>query len=186
MINETIFGEFTPEMILNSVMTKFALAIIILLCGFILGRFVGRLLNKILQEFELNNILKKATGIQISLEEIIGTGVSYFIYFITIIMALETINLAPFILYILSSGVIIIIIISIILSVKDFFPNVVSSIIIHQKGYIKEGDHVKIDDVEGIVNKINLLETTIVTKNNDSIFVPNSRITRSKIIKFHK
>ncbi|MCF7861471.1 mechanosensitive ion channel family protein [Candidatus Woesearchaeota archaeon] len=172
--------------VVNSILTKLFIAVIIILCGLVLGRILGKLITKVLNEFELNRIMRKATGIKINLEEVTGTALSYFIYFIAIIMALETINIAPMILYILSSGVIIIIIISISLTVKDFFPNVMSSIIIHQKGFIKEGDRIKIEDIEGEIIKINLLETTVRSDNGDEIFIPNGLITRKKVRRFKR
>jgi small conductance mechanosensitive channel len=183
-MNSTLANGF--NIVVNSIMTKLLIAVIIILCGLVLGRIIGKLLSKVLNEFELNQIMRKAAGIKINLEEFTGTAVSYFIYFIAIIMALETIDIAPMILYILSSGVIIIIIISISLTAKDFFPNVISSIIIHQKGFIKEGDRIKIEDIEGKVTKINLLETTIRSDNGDEIFIPNGLITKKKVRRFKR
>ena len=61
---------------------------------------------------------------------------SYFIYFIAIIMALNQVGLTSAILNMLSGAVILLILISMILAIKDFVPNMVAGIFIFQKGII--------------------------------------------------
>lgn len=168
--SDKMFAEF---------FTRFIVAVIILLIGFIIGRLVGKLAQKFLHEIELNNVLKKA-NIKIKLEEIISHFITYFIYFITVIWALNEMGLTTTILNMISATALIIIIISVLLAVKDFIPNSIAGFMIYQKRLIKEGDCIKLDQLEGKVKKITMLETQIKTKAGDVIHIPNSTITKKE------
>ena len=167
-------------------LTRFIVAVIILLIGFIIGRIVGRLLQKILKEVELNNIIKKAMHIKINVEEIISSFAVYFIYFITIIMALSQLGLTTTVLNMISAAIIIIIIISIFLGIRDFIPNLIAGIFIHRKGFVNEGDKIRVKDIEGRIVYINLLETRIKTKKGDVIYLPNTFLMRNQVVKIKK
>jgi small conductance mechanosensitive channel len=166
--------------------TKIVVAIIILFLGLIAGKLISRLIKKVLLEVELNNIVKNATGLNLRLESLISLFVKYFIYFIFFIWALERAGLGSIVLNILAGGVIIIIIISLILSIKDFVPNIISGLFINLKGMIQEGDVIKLDNVEGKIIKVDLIETSIETKKKDIIYIPNSVLIKNKIIKINK
>ena len=167
-------------------LTRFVVAVIIILIGFIIARIVGRLLQKILKEIELNNIIKKATHIKINLEEGLSLFATYFIYFITIIMALSQLGLTTTVLNMLSAAVIIIIIISIFLGIKDFVPNLIAGIFIHRKGFVNEGDKIKVKDIKGKIIYLNLLETRVKTRNGDVIYLPNTFLTKNEVVKLKK
>ena len=178
-LSETInyLNTIFPE-----ILSKLIVAIIIILLGFIIGKVLGKITQKVLHEIELNNIVKKSTGVKISLEEIIGRFTSYFIYFISIIMALNQIGLATTVLYIISGGLVILIILLTFLAIKDFIPNFFSGLFIQYKNMIKEGNSIKVGNVEGKVKKIGLVETEIITPNKDKIILPNSLITKSEVV----
>ena len=166
--------------------TKFIVAIIILLFGFIIGRVLGKVIEKVLHELELNTILKKTVKMKVPLEQIIGQIVMYFIYFVAIIMALKQVGLATDILNIVLGGIMIIIILALFLSIKDFVPNFISGIFIHQKRFIKEGDLIKVKNIEGTITDISLIETIVKTKHGDDIYIPNSVLTKSEVIKIKR
>jgi small-conductance mechanosensitive channel len=167
--------------IFEMVFTKFVVAIIILLIGFIIGKLLGKIIQRALHEIELNNLLQRATGIKISLEEIISSFITYFIYFITVIMALSQIGLTTTVLNMISAAIIVIIILSVFLGIKDFVPNMIAGIFIHQKRFINKGDRIKVKDIEGKIIHINLVETRIETKQKDIIYIPNSMLTKSEV-----
>lgn len=167
-------------------LTKMIVAVIILLIGFIIGRIIGRLFQKLLHEIEVDKILKKAAHIRISVEELFGHIISYFVYFITIIMALKQLGLATDVLNIVSWAIMIVIIVSFFLGIKDFIPNIIAGFIIHRKGFINKGDFIKVKNMHGKVIDINLIETKIQTKKKDIIHIPNSMLTKNEIIKIAK
>jgi len=172
--------------ILSSVFTKLVVAVIIVLIGLVLGKILGKFVQKALHEIELNKIIKKAAGIKASVEEIISTSLSYFIYFIFIVMALNQLGITTVVLHMISGAILIIIIISILLSIKDFMPNMFAGLFIHQIRFIKEGDILKVDNTEGKVVHINLVETKIETKHGDIIYIPNSLLTKKTVVKLKK
>jgi len=188
MVNDSIGGAIgNPVGFLNSVfsqvLTKFVVAIIILLVGFILARILGKFSQRFLGEIEFNKMVKRATGKDVSIEEWIGNFVMYFVYFITIVMALGHIGLTTTVLNMISAAVIIIILISIVLAIKDFAPNVLAGLTIHNKKLIREGDRLKTKNAEGKVIYINLVETRIKTSRGDIIYIPNATLIKSEFIK---
>ena len=189
MVNNTsaIYkGINTLDTLLSGVFTKIVVAIIILLLGFIIGKIMGRLIQKVLHEFQTDKALKNAAGINFSIEHLIGALLSYFIYFISIIMALNQIGLTSIILNMLSGAVILLILISIILAIKDFVPNMVAGIFIFQKGIIKKGDKIAFDKINAKVLETTLIETKLESKSKDTIYIPNSALIKKEITKLKR
>ena len=107
----------------------------------------------------------------------------YLIYFIAVIFALDQIGLTTTVLNIILGVFLLIIVVFIILAFKDFIPNLISGLFIHQKRGLKDGDKINMDGINGIIEHISIIETRIKTKNGDIIFVPNSMLTKHKVIK---
>jgi small conductance mechanosensitive channel len=183
LINNSI--NLLPKL-LSGLFTKMVVAVIILLIGFVIGKILGKIVKNLLHSIEFNQIIKRATGIRISLEEGISVFVTYFIYFLFIIMALNQLGLTTVVLHMISGAILIIIIISILLSIKDFMPNMFSGLFIHRKRFINVGDVIKVENTEGKVVHINLVETKIETDKGDIIYFPNSLLTKNKVIKLKK
>ena len=167
--------------IFQSVLTKFIVAVVIVLLGFIIGRIFGTLTEKLLHEIELNSFIKKNLKIKVSLEEIIGHLVMYAIYFIAIVMALNQIGVTDTIVNLLSFMIIALIAISIFLGIKDYIPNMMAGLMVHQKGFIQEGAYIRVLGIEGRVVKTSLVETIIETPKKDLIYIPNSLLTKNKL-----
>ena len=186
MALEDIFAKLTEygDEFFAQLFTKFIVAVFILLIGFIIGRIVSKIIAKFLKEVELDKVLKKA-GIKAKIENFISNGAKYCIYFISVILAINEIGLTTTILNMISAAALVLIIISFILAIKDFIPNVISGFILYQKSIIKKGDKVKFDQLEGTVIGISLIETQIKTRKGDIIHVPNSTITKKEIIVKH-
>lgn len=166
--------------------TRIIIAIIIMVLGLIVGKISGRLVSKILAEIELDRLIKATTGIKLRLQSFIGSFVSYFIYFIFTIWALEKIGLGSIILNILAGSILILVILALLLGLRDFMPNAVAGMFLHFKGIIKENDWVRFENVEGRVLQVDLVETKIETASNDILYVPNSIIVKNKIFKKKK
>ena len=182
------FAELVDQTIalVTPLINKFVVAIVIIFIGFILGRLLGKFLEKLLHEFELNKLIKEATGFKISLAEILNLIVRYFVYFIFIVMALNQIGITTIVLNMITGAVFIIIILSIFLGIKDFIPNFIAGLAIHRKGFVKQGDKIKLNGMQGKIEQISLVQTSIKTAKGDLIFIPNSLLTKSKVIKLKK
>ncbi|MFC1752922.1 mechanosensitive ion channel domain-containing protein [Thermoproteota archaeon] len=166
--------------------TKFLVSVIILLIGFIVGKLLGRLVFKFLHSLEINENLKNMTGVKIGFEEILEAFTTYFIYFITIVMVLQQLGLATTVLNMIAGGVIVIIILSTLLGVKDFIPNAVAGFVLQRKNFLQVGEVIKVKGMQGKIIKISLVETKIETKDKDIIFIPNSVLTKTEVIKVKK
>lgn len=157
-------------------------AIIILLIGFIIAKLIGRLIQRVLHEAELDSLLKKA-GAKVSFELALAHIAEYFVYFITIIFALNQLGITTFVLYVLAIAAIAVLVISVFLGLRDFIPNFMAGWYIHRNDLIKEKQNVKINGVAGRVVKLSMLDTMIKTKKGDLIYMPNSIVIKSKIVR---
>lgn len=166
--------------------TKLLVAFIILLIGFIIGKLFGKLAGRILHEVEIDSILSRATGRAIKLEHGISVCITYLTYFVTIILVLNQLGITTTVLQMILGAVIIIIVISLILAIKDFVPNAFAGIYIYRHKLIREGERIKVKGIEGIVTHINLIETKLKTKEGDIVYMPNSAITGTEVTKIKK
>lgn len=160
---------------------KFIVAIILLLVGFIIGRILGRLMYKFLHSFEVNENFSKLSGVSVKLEEIAETFTTYFIYFITVVIVLQQIGLATTVLHMIAAGIIILLILSTFLGVKDFIPNAIAGFYIQSKKTFKVGQTIKVKGMSGKIKQITLIETKLETKNGDIILVPNSILHKTEV-----
>ena len=161
-------------------------AVIIALVGFIIGKVLGRVVQRVLHGMEVDNIFKRATQLDITFEHKLGRFTSYLIYAISIIMALNQLNVTTTILQMIIAAVIIIIIIAAALAVKDFVPNAFAGFYIISKKVLEEGQTVRVKGVQGKVIAVTLMETKLQTKSGDLVHVPNSSFTRSELITLHQ
>ena len=168
----TFFSKFLGKLII---------AVVIVLIGFIIGKVCERIIHRLLHELEMDRLMEK-TGIKFSLETVISSLAAYLIYFIAIIMGLSQLGLTTIILYIVVGGIIVLIIVSTLLAIKDYIPNMIAGFFIFRKSKFKEGQKIKINGTEGRVKKIGLVETEILTSKKDKIFIPNSLLVKSKVI----
>jgi small-conductance mechanosensitive channel len=182
MADSILSTLYDPDKLLPPFFVNFAVAIIILILGFVFGRIAGKLVQRVLHEIELNLIIKKATGVKLGLEELIVKVLTYFIYFISIIWALNELGLTTTILTMISGAALIIIIVSVLLAIKDFIPNAFAGFLIHRKRQMKLGDKIKTDGLQGRITRISLIETEIKTPKGDIIYIPNSILTKKQVM----
>ena len=172
---------------LSSKLSDFTLnliaAIVILLVGLVIGRFLGNLTRKVLHELELDKLLREQTRFKIPLEQFLGSLVKFIAYFIAIIFALDQLGLQTAILNIILAIIIMIIVIFMILAIKDFIPNLMAGLFLHQKRNIKPGERIEVNNVEGEVINITLTETKLRTRSGEIVYIPNSVLTKNVVIK---
>ena len=145
-------------------------AIIAILFCYIVYRVLFDLLDKVLEKTSLEKHIKN----------IIKTFVKIIIFFIFIViissaLGIDTTSIiAVFSLFGLAIS----------LSIQNLMSNVAHAIsIILNKPYIV-GDYIKINEYEGNVEEISLLNTKIKTINNEMIYVPNTTIGSNTIINY--
>ena len=183
-INSTFFGDAFQflNILYTKMLGRFVVAIVILLLGFIAGKFIGATLQRALKEIELNKIMRNATGINWSVEKLISNIVMYLIYIVVIIMALEAMQITSTVIYIILTLIVVAVITSFILAVKDYIPNMMAGFTIYRKQIVQLNDKIKVKNIEGKVTHISLTETIVKTKEGDIIFIPNASLTRKEIV----
>ena len=170
--------------VFSGAVSRLLVSLVIFFVGFIIGKLLGKLTAKILHELNVDYLSRKAFGVKFSFEDAISAFVTYFIYFISLIMALNEIGLTTTMFTIIFAAIIVLIVISILLGIWNFIPNFMSGLVIKQKNFLREGDVIKIKDIEGKIIAIDVLETRIKNKHGDIIFVPNLILTKHEIINY--
>lgn len=163
-------------------LSKIVVAVLILLIGLIIGKLLGNFIRRLLNEVQLDKHLRTTTGFKFSPERIISAFVSYFIYFIAIVMFLNSLGLTTAILNMISAAVIIIIVVSFILAIKDFFPNLIAGIMIRSKKLFNEGDVIQIKEVRGRITNIGFMETRLMTPYKEEVIIPNAIFNKRQIV----
>jgi small-conductance mechanosensitive channel len=171
--------------VLSETFLRIVFAILIFLFGLILGKLMGRVVYRMLSEIEINKFIKKSTGFKINADHIVSNFISYSIYFLAIVAGLEQVGIANIMLYLLSAAIIIILVISFFISIRDFIPNFLAGIYLYGQEKIKEGAIVEIDKIKGELTHIDLLHMKVKTKSGDIFFIPNS-IAAKTLIKVKK
>jgi len=164
-------------------MTKVISAIVILLLGVLIARFLSKLIKKVLAEIRTDKILREEIGLKIPVEDFLSNITKYLIYFIAIIIALNQLGLTVTVLYIILIIILVVIIILIVLAFKDFMPNLTAGIFNFQKRNFNINDRIEIKGTEGKIIDKNLIEMTIKTKEGDELIIPNSIFMRERIKK---
>ena len=179
----TSLGNLTAGSLLqsNPVINKIIVAIIIFFVGLIIGRVLGKLVERILREFHVDKTVKDKIGLSTSMQKLVGGIVSYSIYFVFVIIALNYIGITSLLLNILSIIVILVLFISAILSLKDAIPNVLAYSQVSKN--VKEGDTIMVKSVEGKVKDMSMFATIVETKNGDEIRIPNNLFLKETHIK---
>jgi small-conductance mechanosensitive channel len=171
--------------ILGGKIANLIVAVIVLLLGFIIGKVAGRVVKRLLHEIDFDKNLKKA-GVRLSLEKFVSSSVSYFIYFIAIISALNQFGVVTPVFTILLIGLVFFVAAGVLLAVRDFVPNFFSGFYIFRTNLIKQGDTIRVHNTIGVVEQITLTKTRIRTKSKELVFIPNSVIAKSEITKLIK
>ena len=177
MVNQTVVKGAVETA--SSYFTHIAVGIVILLAGFGVGILVKKVVHKLLKEFELNKIMMRV-GINYNLENWVSSILMYLIYLMTIVIFLDHFNIGSIVFYVVLGAILMLIILTFLVGLKDIIPNFIGWIYIQGKDKIKEGHKIELKEISGIIEKIGYLETEIKTDNHDVLYVPNSLFLKSK------
>ncbi|MCX8147206.1 MAG: mechanosensitive ion channel [Candidatus Woesearchaeota archaeon] len=186
------FNEFMNSLagyfseIFEGIYIKVLLAILVFFIGLIIGRIVTKVLHKFLHDVGLNGVLKRVVGKEYDIEKRLSLVAEYSVYLLTAIIVLNQLGVTKVIVYILFSAAVVVIIISSLLTMKDFLPNAIAGLHIYRKKIIKKGNMIDINGIKGRVIGISLVETKIKTKEGNIVYAPNLVITKAHIKKDKK
>lgn len=166
---------------ITSVFTNSVLAALTLLLGLALGQLVGKLVQLVLSQFDLNSALSSA-GLEIPAEQMASSLVTHLIYFVFIIFALSILGLAPHIFSLLGILLSIIIVAYMLLGLRDFVPNAFAGIIIARRKLLKVGLTITTAGLTGTIRHMTLTETRLLTKEGDLIAIPNTQLIKQPVV----
>lgn len=176
-------AEFVDYMdkLFSGVVVSFVVAVLIVLFGFVLGKFLGSLVERLLREAEVDKIFRKV-GIKISFGVVLGTVTSYFIYVAAVVMALEQFGLVKEVFGFLVVAFLVCFVLFLFFVLVDIVPNFIAGWFLHRKKVFGVGDIVRVKNFEGKVVKHGCLNVCLVTKKKDIIRFPNSLVLKSGLV----
>ena len=142
--------------------------------------------SNIIINSKINEAIEKSTSKKILVDKVLGGTLKYLVFFFGLIMALNQVGIGTTILNIISGAILILVLIITFLGLKDFIPNFTAGIFIHMKGFLAQGDRIRMNDIEGVIQNLGLVETAIKTKQHDTIYIPNSKLIMYEVIKRKK
>lgn len=168
----------------SNLLNSLVIAIIIFFIGFIIGRIVGKLLTRLLQELQINKLSSKIIKGRLLLDQFLGNLIAYSIYFIFIIITLDYLKIGKLVMQFMITFVLIILTVSFILGLRDFFPNFLAGLTLFAQKKIKVGDKIEVLDIYGKIENIGMLTTKIQTFKKETVYIPNSIFLKNKLKKF--
>ncbi|MGQ9551525.1 MAG: mechanosensitive ion channel family protein [Candidatus Bathycorpusculaceae bacterium] len=151
---------------LYEILLKLATIGVILTATWIFSRILGSLVSKAVGKFS-PNVTQQAKRI-----------VTWLVWLTGILISLDQLGLElTVILAILTIGGIMLVI-----SIRDILSNVASREVITTYTPFKIGDWIQVGTYVGRVVDITLMDTILMTPDNEIVYIPNSKITKSIII----
>lgn len=158
-------------------------SILILLIGILFSKLISKLFKKLVAKAKLDYVLKNTLKLDIPLEDFMATILKYLLYIVFLILSLQHLGLTTFILNIILIGILSILIIFVMLTLKDLIPNITAGILLHHRKLVNKGEEITIKDIKGKVIDVTLTEIKLETKNKDIIIIPNSILMKNELIK---
>ncbi len=166
--------------LISVVLANSIVALVIFFVGFIIGRVLGKIVEKILKEAELNWIVGKALKKKLPLAEGIAKAVSAAVYAVTIFLALRQLGLAKGVFVVVGAVASLVMIITVFLNVRDFFPNVRA-----RRALLKQrrlGQKIRVHGIQGKIMHIGWMHTKVRAEEGDQYIIPNATVlSESKV-----
>jgi len=157
-------------------------AMLTLIVGFLIAKYTSEFIRDILKSERMMKILKPIGYTEAEID-FLTLLLKYLIYIVAVLAAIAQFAMGSIVIQIVAIIFVIILFLIISYSLKEFVPNAAAGMYIHRNRMIQVGEDVSVDEYRGKVKDVGLLSTTIVTDDNRIAIIPNSIITRRKIIK---
>lgn len=163
----TVAGLFNQIIIF---VPRIILAILVVVIGFIVADFFGKVFEEATSKLFMENVLAKFSG----------ALMKYSISMVAIIIALGLIGLDINAMIVLFSALLAVVVITFSMGLKDLVPNFTAGI--HLKNTLKVGDRIKVGEHSGVVEKIDALSVILRTKNKN-VIIPNAKLVKEPVEK---
>lgn len=160
---------------------KYMIAVLLILIGYIIANFVFKISIKLLTWLELDKLFRKF-GLRVSVSNYLSHFLEFIVYLVFLIMALDEVGITTWVLNIIGILIMMVVLLSLLLTIKDLFPNLYASYNLYQNKELQPGKKIKCNGVEGKIVSINSTETVIEDKNGDLVYVPNSYLISNLMI----
>jgi len=158
------------------------LAVLTLIFGLLFARFFTSFLSDLFKTEKLKKFLEKWNINEPEID--FGMMITrYFLYALTCLLAIAQFTFGMALMQLFAIVFIIVLFLIILYSMREFIPNTAAGLYIKRNDILKEGDKVFVDGFKGEVKTIDLISTTIETEDKRIVIIPNSIVTRRKIIK---
>jgi len=175
------FFNALESFLYSSIVLKIIAALSVFFLGLIAGHLASKFLRKLLSEFAVDKALT-VLNIHFSVEKSLSIFIAYLFYIAGLLQALNILGIGTPLLNIFLILVLLAVLVSFLLFLKDFFPNIIAGFKLKKLG-LKPGIVIVVEDIKGVLESINLLETKIVS-NQEVLFVPNKKFLKGfKIVK---
>ncbi len=164
-VNSSFFDQTSVESILWFVQ-RLAVAGVIIALTWLITKIIGGIISKAL------GLLNPKVALQVN------RIVSAFIWLIGITQALDKLGLDP----IFSIMFIAIVGLAAITAFRDVLPSMTSYNLIKTYELFKIGDWIELDGYFGRVINLTWMNTVLLTRDNEMVYIPNSRISKSNLI----
>lgn len=154
-------------------MPRFIAAILIIVIGFIIADFFGKVFEEAGRRFFQDDVVSSLSG---------GLA-KYMIAIVAIIMALSIIGIDALSLTMMFSIILIAVVAIFIIGIKDILPNFTGGL--HLKRTLKIGESIKIGEYSGTVEKIDSMSITLKNKHKH-ITIPNTMLLNKPIERIKK
>ena len=152
---------------------EIAVGVVILLAGFVFGLLAKKISYRVFQAAQLNKAGSRA-GIVINLEVMLSSLLSWLIYFSSIVLFLNRLEITSIVLYLIAGAILLLVALTVLVGLKDIIPNFAAWVRLRKRNSFVVGRDVNINGIVGTVEKIGHLKTIIRTKNQDSLHAPNT------------
>lgn len=168
-----VLGFTTIAGLFNQIITfvpKLILAILIVIIGFMVSDFFGKVFEEGARKMFREEILGKFSG----------ALMKYSISMISIIIALALLGLDINALLIFFAALLAIVVIVFSLGLKDLIPNY--TVGLHLKNTLKVGDRIKVGEYRGVVERIDPF-SIVLRVNKKNVILPNTLLVKEPIEK---
>jgi len=163
------FTSFTQDIV--KYLPNVIVALVIVIIGFVVAEKAVVALEDFFAESKLPRNI------------IISNSVRYFIYIIVVIMALSQLKISTLVLVVIAAVLSILGAIFVMMGARDISSNFFAGVQIIWYKSIRVGDLIHTDGIEGIVEEIGILSTTVKTEGGDYLIVPNAMIANNVVVK---
>ena len=155
-------GEFTVGKLLAAVIT--------FVIGYLIIRLLSGLFAKFIDRTSIDGTLKKYSK----------AAIKVILSFILAMVVVDALGISPTSLIAAFS----VVGLAASLAVQDSLSNIASGVLLIINKPFRSGDYIEADGVSGTVVIISLVHTKIVTIDNKMIYIPNSKLTGSRITNY--